>query len=82
MAIRIRRVDGVTVAICAARSVEKAGDVYLDDGQHSALYEKFADDFRSEGFHSPPLNEAYAVRMQAEESNNPARTWWDRTYAA
>ena len=41
MAIRLRTVDGVTVALCAARSVEKPGDRYLDDGEHMALARKF-----------------------------------------
>jgi hypothetical protein len=37
MAIRIRSVNGETVALCAARSIEKDGDIYLDDGQHHSL---------------------------------------------
>lgn len=49
MSIRIRVVDGVTVALCAARSVPQAGDVYLDDAQHEALASKFAEDFAHEG---------------------------------
>lgn len=44
MAIRIRDVDGVTVALCAARSVPKEGDVYLDDNIHYALTVKFMAD--------------------------------------
>lgn len=80
MAIRLRRVEGVLVALCAARSVEKPGDVYLDDGAHQALADKFMEDFGSEGYNTRSLypNEA-ALRAQ-EESNNPAREWWDRTY--
>ena len=82
MAIRLRTVDGKLIAICAARSVEKLGDVYLDDGQHLALAEKFAEDFQSEGFNTQPCySDATALRAQ-EESNNPAREWWDREYAS
>lgn len=80
MSIRLRHVNGLTIAVCAARSVSKAGDVYLNDEQHAALYEKFADDFRSEGFDSPPTTPSYAQRMETEESNNEARVWWDKTF--
>lgn len=80
MAIRIRTVDGVMVALCAARSVEKTGDVYLDDAQHHALAEKFAEDFQSEGYNTKPHYTDEAAVRAAEESNNPAREWWDRTY--
>jgi hypothetical protein len=31
MAIRLRTVDGVRVALCAVESDPKPGDVYLDD---------------------------------------------------
>jgi hypothetical protein len=80
MAIRIRSVEGVMVALCAARSVGKVGDVYLDDAQHHALYEKFAEDFESEGYDTRPLcDEETRVRAR-EEANNPARAWWDATY--
>lgn len=44
MAIRIRKVKGRVVALCAAKSVAKQGDIYLDDAQHEALSNKFARD--------------------------------------
>jgi hypothetical protein len=81
VSIRIRTVNGVRVALCAARSVEKPGDVYLDDGDHHALAEKFRRDFSEEGFHGPYYPEQTAA-TDAEESNNPARSWWDRIYGA
>ena len=37
MAIRIRVVNNETVAICAARSVKKKGDIYLNDNKHHYL---------------------------------------------
>jgi hypothetical protein len=80
MAIRVRRVNGVLVAVCAARSVEKPGDLYLDDGVHQALAEKFLEDFQSEGYNTRPLYPHEAAVRAREESNNPAREWWDRTY--
>jgi len=128
VSIRLRVIDGVTVALCAARSIPKAGDVYLDDAQHAALASKFAADFASEGrmvraehmrvlrrsfdhalitevqtYNGIPayactasqlaLREAIAVVLDVqpdpddhvalrarEESDNPNRTWWDKTY--
>ena len=80
MAIRLRRVDGILVALCAARSVEHAGDVYIDDNQHHALIEKFAADFQREGFNTHPFYPNETAMREREESNNPARAWWDLTY--
>jgi hypothetical protein len=45
MAIRIRTVDGVTVALCAVEADAEEGDVYLDDNEHYALAAKFAYDW-------------------------------------
>lgn len=68
MSIRLRTVSGVLVACCAARTVEKAGDVYLDDNQHHALAEKFAADFQSEGYNTHPYDtEATAIREREEK---------------
>jgi len=41
MAIRIRKVDGHLVALCAAETKAKVGDLYLDDTVHHALSIKF-----------------------------------------
>ena len=82
MSIRIRTVNGVRVALCAARSVEKPSDLHLDDADHHALAEKFAEDFQSEGYNTQPLDDAVSAVRAAEESNNSARAWWDATYGA
>lgn len=91
MAIRLRRTDDAgLIAICAARSIQKEGDVYLDDEAHAALSDKFDDDFRTMGFlreniAPPPADHpSYRrlVAMQREESDNPNRKWWDQEYAA
>jgi hypothetical protein len=50
MSIRIRKVDGKVVALCAAKSEPKSGDLYLDDNVHHALTIKFEKDFGSMGF--------------------------------
>jgi len=49
MAIRIRKKDGGYVALCAAKSEPKRGDLYLDDNIHHALTKKFENDFKSMG---------------------------------
>lgn len=80
VSIRLRLVDGVLVALCAARSIEKPGDIYLDDGAHHALTLKFWEDFASEGsMNQPPPTRDAELRAQ-EESNNQNRESWDRTY--
>jgi hypothetical protein len=80
MAIRLRVVNGRLVALCAARSVEKPGDVYLDDSQHYALMLKFSRDTQeSFGYPMPSDPEDRAI-VEQEESNNPNRKDWDRVY--
>ena len=68
MAIRVRRhEDGWLVALCAAKSTAKEGDLYLDDGIHYALAQKFwrdydevtiidEDDIRRADQHEQPSN--------------------------
>ncbi len=46
MAIRIRTVKGVVIALCAAETDPLSGDLYLDDNVHYALAAKFARDWR------------------------------------
>lgn len=48
MAIRIRTVCGVRVALCAVESDPFPGDVYLDDSDHHALAAKFASDWQGQ----------------------------------
>lgn len=86
MAIRIRQIDGVLVALCAARSVPKEGDIYLDDGVHQALTDKHVREWYEEngiasnGFvNSTHWNKILAI-VEAEESNNPNRDKWDATF--
>ena len=49
MAIRIRTINGLTIALCATESEPEEGDIYLDDKTHHALTHKFEYDFRSMG---------------------------------
>lgn len=48
MSIRLRVVDGLMVALCAAETDPLPGDLYLDDAQHYALAAKFAHDWQGE----------------------------------
>lgn len=45
MAVRLRTVDGVRVALCAAETDAQNGDIYLDDNDHYALAAKFRRDW-------------------------------------
>lgn len=81
MSIRIRKVEGTIIAICAARSMPKEGDIYLDDAAHHALSVKFDLDFGAMNFMQSSYDRSKEARlMEQEESNNPNREWWDRTY--
>lgn len=48
MAIRLRTVSGIRVALCAAETDKMPGDVYLDDGDHYALAAKFSRDWEGQ----------------------------------
>lgn len=63
MSIRIRVVEGITVALCAAETDPKPGDVYLDDAHHHALAAKFAQDWQGR-----TINWEYPEEWAAMES--------------
>lgn len=70
MAIRIRWIDGHVVALCAAKTSPKEGDIYLDDSIHHALSTKFDVDWRNEGliiFKGTLVDEKIKKLMLAEE---------------
>ena len=70
MAIRIRKVNGYIIALCAAVSKPKEGDLYLDDSAHHALSTKFGLDWYEEGRVDKPLaNERLVKLMRREESS-------------
>ncbi len=48
MAIRVRKVEGVCIALCAVETDPLPGDLYLDDSVHYALAAKFARDWRGQ----------------------------------
>lgn len=45
MAIRIRKVDGMMIALCAAETDVEPDDIYLNDSIHYALTTKFSEDY-------------------------------------
>ncbi len=61
MAIRLRTVDSVRVALCAAETDVVAGDVYLDDSDHYALAAKFRLDWKT----NPDVWPTYPVEWAA-----------------
>lgn len=67
MAIRIRQVGDKVVALCAAKSSPKEGDIYLDDNIHHALATKFSIDFTSEGWGNIPYENDLADIMIQEQ---------------
>ena len=69
MAIRLRKINNITVALCAAATKPKEEDVYLDDGQHHALICKFERDWVSEGLLTMDLNDPEHVLMERIENN-------------
>lgn len=67
MAIRLRTVGGIRVALCAVETDYMPGDVYLNDADHHALSNKFALDWQSMGFISdPPVDERVVKAMESQ----------------
>jgi hypothetical protein len=60
-------VNGQCVAVCAASSAAKAGDLYLDDMMHGALSTKFALDFNSMFDVRLPVDQEIVKLMEVEE---------------
>ena len=69
MAIRIRKINGVTIALCAAETNEKPGDLYLDDTIHHALSTKFGLDWHKEGFLEESLADERLINLMKQEIN-------------
>ena len=80
MAIRIRKINDKVIAICAARSIPKDGDLYLDDIVHHALSKKFIRDFIEEGLITTAFDENDLQIIEKEESNNLNRDDWDKQF--
>ena len=78
MAIRIRTVNGVRVALCAAETDPEPGDVYLDDGDHYALAAKFRRDWQGQKNDFPYPEEWKAMDTQKRRDAVKELMAWQR----
>lgn len=67
--MRLRKVNGKWIAVCAARTTKKTNDIYIDDEQDHAIRSKISFDNRSEGLRVPVLDENLDKLMTLEEGN-------------
>ena len=67
MSIRIRKINGHTIAICAAISEAKEGDIYLHDGIHEALATKFSCDWNSTGMMKHDISDQRKIPLMRQE---------------
>lgn len=68
MAIRLRILGDLTVALCAAETDARPGDIYLDDACHRALSTKFGLDWQSMGFIAdPPIDQEISALMATQK---------------
>ena len=78
MAIRIRAVEGVVVALCAAETDDQDGDIYLDDNQHMGLAAKFAHDWQGQcvdwGY---PIEWALMKTQKLRDAKEELTRWLD-----
>lgn len=78
MAIRIRTVGSIRVALCAAETDSQLGDVYLDDDDHYALAAKFSQDRRSAGGDAEYPDEwAAAETQRLRDAKTELERWLD-----
>ena len=63
MAIRIREIKGYTIALCAAETKPKKGDLYLNDSIHHALSTKFGLDWVREGILKKSLADSVLEKL-------------------
>lgn len=76
MAIRVRAVNGITIACCAAETDEEPGDLYLDDAVHYALAAKFARDWRGESISWSYQDHDGANETQVRRAAEAAHAQW------
>lgn len=80
MAIRLRSVDGVRVALCAVESDAMPDDIYLDDGDHYALAAKFRRDWQGQVNNFPYPEEWAAMDTQkVRDAAEEAAKWQTET---
>lgn len=79
MAIRLRTINGLRIAVCAVETDRMAGDTYLDDGDHYALAAKFAHDWQGRE-PLPVYDEHWAVMatQKARDAKEEIEAWVDQ----
>lgn len=79
MAIRLRKVGNLMVALCAFETDPEPGDLYLDDGHHYALSAKFAQDRQGQ-----TITAKYPLEWAAMETQKKrdAREEYDKWHAS
>ena len=78
MAIRIREVDGVRIALCAAETDAAPDDLYLDDGVHYALAAKFARDWRGQTVDWVyAVHDRLALTQKVRDAKSELHQWLD-----
>ncbi|MER9356962.1 hypothetical protein NKI61_27355 [Mesorhizobium sp. M0514] len=80
MAIRIRTVGETRVALCAAETDERPGDVYLDDAAHYALAAKFRLDWKDQqltGWPEYPVEWAAMETQKLRDAEATLTAWLD-----
>ncbi|MCA1971813.1 MAG: hypothetical protein LDL44_03165 [Caenispirillum sp.] len=66
MAMRLRRIDGILIAVCAAKAPAAPGDIYLDDEADHAIRRKIDRDMREEGLIDLPSSAHDAIAATVE----------------
>lgn len=76
MAIRIRTVNGLRIALCAAETDAMPDDLYLDDADHYALAAKFASDWQGQTVNwSYPEEEAAMATQKLRDAETELMKW-------
>jgi hypothetical protein len=79
MAMRIRRVNGTLVALCAVETDAHPDDIYFDDEVDHAVRIKLWRDFKSEGIAfdaiSHPFEDALAETQKVRDAKESLEAW-------
>lgn len=78
MAIRLRTVNGTRVALCAAETDPRPGDVYLDDAEHYALAAKFSRDWQGHPPVEYPAEWAAMDTQKLRDAREELEKWFER----
>lgn len=80
MAIRLRTINGVRIALCAAETDPMPGDVYLDDADHYALAAKFSHDYQNWDGRLPQYPEQWAAMesQKLRDAKIELEKWLDK----